>query len=123
MSKKTIIACDPGVNGGFAVHTADGILLFPMPESLPDMAQLLSGFKVADSHIWIEKVPKFVSKLTPAAALSKDWPTHRATRFTESNPRYGRTLSDSVAGSPAPPDPNGSVSSRRRPRSCTRTSM
>lgn len=67
---KTIVACDPGVNGGFAVKTSDGILLFKMPESLPDMAQLLSGFKVADSHLWIEKVPKFVSKLTPAAAVA-----------------------------------------------------
>jgi hypothetical protein len=25
---KTIVACDPGVNGGFAIHTKDGILLF-----------------------------------------------------------------------------------------------
>jgi hypothetical protein len=67
---KTIVACDPGVNGGFAIHTKDGILLFAMPESLPDMAQLLSGFKVADSHLWIEKVPKFVSKLTPSASVA-----------------------------------------------------
>ncbi len=67
---KTIVACDPGVNGGFAIHTKDGILLFPMPESLPDMAQLLTGFKLADSHLWIEKVPKFVSKLTPAASVA-----------------------------------------------------
>ena len=67
---KTIVACDPGVNGGFAIKTKDGILLFAMPESLPDMAQLLSGFKLADSHLWIEKVPKFVSKLTPAAAMA-----------------------------------------------------
>jgi len=42
----------------------------PMPESLPDMAQLLTGFKLADSHLWIEKVPKFVSKLTPASAVA-----------------------------------------------------
>ena len=70
MTNKTIVACDPGVNGGFAIHTKDGILLFAMPESLPDMAQLLSGFKVADSHLWIEKVPKFVSKLTPAASVA-----------------------------------------------------
>jgi hypothetical protein len=34
------------------------------------MAQLLSGFKLADSHLWIEKVPKFVSKLTPAASVA-----------------------------------------------------
>ena len=67
---KSIIAVDPGVGGGFAVKTADGILLFPMPESLPDMAQLLTGFKLADSHLWIEKVPKFVSKLTPAASVA-----------------------------------------------------
>ena len=69
-SNQTIIAVDPGVGGGFAVKTADEILLFPMPESLPDMAQLLSGFKLADSHLWIEKVPKFVSKLTPAASVA-----------------------------------------------------
>jgi len=69
-SNQTIIAVDPGVGGGFAVKTADGILLFPMPESLPDMAQLLTGFKLADSHLWIEKVPKFVSKLTPAASVA-----------------------------------------------------
>ena len=67
---KTIVACDPGVNGGFAIHTKDGILLFAMPESLPDMAQLLSGFKVADSHMWVEKVPKFVSKLTPSSSVA-----------------------------------------------------
>ena len=67
---KTIVACDPGVNGGFAIHTKDGILLFAMPESLPDMAQLLAGFKLADRHLWVEKVPKFVSKLTPAAAMA-----------------------------------------------------
>ena len=70
MTKKTIVACDPGVNGGFAVHTKDRIILFKMPESLPDIHQLLIGFKLADSHLWIEKVPKFVSKLTPAAAVA-----------------------------------------------------
>lgn len=67
---KTIIAVDPGVGGGFAVHTRDGILLFPMPDSVPDMHQLLLGFKVTESQLWIEKVPKFVSKLTPAASVA-----------------------------------------------------
>ena len=70
MPNKTIVACDPGVNGGFAVQTDDGILLFPMPESLPDMQSLLSMLKRTDSHFWIEKVPKFVSKLTPASAVA-----------------------------------------------------
>ena len=69
-SNQTIIAVDPGVGGGFAVSTAEGILLFPMPESLPDMAQLISGFKVAESHLWVEKVPKFVSKLTPSSSVA-----------------------------------------------------
>ena len=67
---QTIVACDPGVNGGFAVKTPDGILLFPMPESVPDIHELLMDIKLSDSHIWIEKVPKFVSKLTPAAAVA-----------------------------------------------------
>jgi len=67
---KTIIAVDPGVGGGFAVHTRDGILLFQMPDSVPDMHQLLLGFKVTESQLWIEKVPKFVSKLTPAASVA-----------------------------------------------------
>lgn len=67
---QTIVACDPGVNGGFAVKTPDGILLFPMPESVPDIHELLMDLKLSDSHIWIEKVPKFVSKLTPAAAVA-----------------------------------------------------
>jgi len=67
---KTIVACDPGVNGGFAIKTPDGIILLPMPESVPDMAQLISGFKVAESHFWIEKLPKFVSSLTPAATMA-----------------------------------------------------
>jgi len=67
---KTIVACDPGVNGGFAIHTKDGILLFAMPESLPDMAQLISGFKMSDSHLWVEKVPKFVSSLTSSASMA-----------------------------------------------------
>lgn len=67
---KTIVACDPGVNGGFAVHCNDGIFLYPMPESLPDIQQLLNGFKVPESHLWIEKVPKFVSKLTPTTAVA-----------------------------------------------------
>lgn len=70
MPNQTIVACDPGVNGGFAVQTDDGILLFPMPESLPDMQSLLSMLKRTDSHFWIEKVPKFVSKLTPASAVA-----------------------------------------------------
>ncbi len=70
MTNKTIVACDPGVNGGFAIKTPDRILLFPMPESLPDMHYLLSGFKVANSHLWIEKVPKFVSKLTPSSSVA-----------------------------------------------------
>ena len=70
MPNQTIVACDPGVNGGFAVQTDDGILLFPMPESLPDMQSLLSMLKRSDSHFWIEKVPKFVSKLTPASAVA-----------------------------------------------------
>jgi len=69
-SNQTIVAVDPGVGGGFAVKTADEILLCPMPESLPDMAQLLIGFKLSDSHLWIERVPKFVSKLTPAASVA-----------------------------------------------------
>ena len=69
-SNQTIVAVDPGVGGGFAVSTSEGILLFPMPESLPDMAQLLAGFKLADSHLWIEKVPKFVSKLTSSASMA-----------------------------------------------------
>jgi hypothetical protein len=69
-SNQTIVAVDPGVGGGFAVKTADEILLFPMPESLPDMAQLLIRFKLSDSHLWIERVPKFVSKLTPAASVA-----------------------------------------------------
>ena len=69
-TNQTIVACDPGVNGGFAIQTKDGILLFAMPESLPDMAQLLSGFKLADSHLWVEKVPKFVSKLTPSSSVA-----------------------------------------------------
>jgi len=67
---RTIVACDPGVNGGFAVKTQDRILLFPMPESVPDIHELLMDIKLSDSHIWIEKVPKFVSKLTPAAAVA-----------------------------------------------------
>jgi len=67
---KIVIACDPGVNGGFAINTNDGIILLSMPESLPDMAQLLTGFKLADSHLWIEKVPKFVSRATPATAMA-----------------------------------------------------
>jgi hypothetical protein len=67
---KTIVSCDPGVNGGFAIHTQDGILLFPMPECVPDIHHLLTGFKAAESHLWIEKVPKFVSKLTPATAVA-----------------------------------------------------
>jgi hypothetical protein len=70
MPNQTIVACDPGVNGGFAVQTDDGILLFPMPESLPDMQSLLSMLKRTESHFWIEKVPKFVSKLTPASAVA-----------------------------------------------------
>jgi hypothetical protein len=67
---KTIVACDPGVNGGFAIKTQDGIILLPMPESVPDMAQLISGFKTTESHFWIEKLPKFVSNLTPAATMA-----------------------------------------------------
>jgi hypothetical protein len=67
---KTIVACDPGVNGGFAIKTPDGIILLPMPESVPDMAQLISGFKTTESHFWIEKLPKFVSILTPAATMA-----------------------------------------------------
>jgi len=70
MPNQTIVACDPGVNGGFAVQTDDGILLFPMPESLPDMQSLLSMLKRTESHFWVEKVPKFVSKLTPASAVA-----------------------------------------------------
>ena len=77
---QTIVACDPGVNGGFAVKTQDRILLFPMPESVPDIHELLMDIKLSDSHIWIEKVPKFVSKLTPAAAVAttKSANTHRS---------------------------------------------
>ena len=67
---KTIVACDPGVNGGFAIKTQDGIILLPMPESLPDMAQMITGFKVNESHFWIEKLPKFVSAVTPAATMA-----------------------------------------------------
>jgi hypothetical protein len=34
------------------------------------MAQLISGFKTTESHFWIEKLPKFVSSLTPAATMA-----------------------------------------------------
>ena len=121
-TNQTIVACDPGVNGGFAIHTKDGILLFAMPESLPDMAQLLSGFKVADSHLWVEKVPKFVSKLTPSssvATLHENYGIVQGLAY----PRYGRILLDSVANDHAPIPRSGSASSSRRPRNSTLTSM
>jgi len=68
--KKQIVACDPGVGGGFAINTPDGIILMAMPESLPDIHQILIGFKMAESQFYVEKVPKFVCKLTPAASVA-----------------------------------------------------
>jgi hypothetical protein len=69
-TNQSIVAVDPGVGGGLAVNTNHGIFLFSMPESLPDMAKLLMEFKLADSHLWVEKVPKFVSKLTSSASMA-----------------------------------------------------
>ena len=67
---KTIVACDPGVNGGFAIKTQDGIILLPMSGSESGIAQMITGFKVSESHFWIEKLPKFVSAVTPAATMA-----------------------------------------------------
>ncbi len=66
MSKtnKPIVAVDPGVGGGFAVNTPDGIVLFKMPESLPDICALINQLKVANSELWIEELPNFVSPMT-----------------------------------------------------------
>ena len=39
-NNKPIVAVDPGVGGGFAVNPPEGIVLFKMPESLPDICAL-----------------------------------------------------------------------------------
>lgn len=58
----TIIAIDPGVNGGIAIGFSDGRkppFLEPMPESVHDLAEALAEFK-EDSHAFIEQVGGYI---------------------------------------------------------------
>ena len=47
---KPIVAVDPGVGGGFAVNTPEGIVLLKMPESLPDICALINQLKSANAR-------------------------------------------------------------------------
>ncbi len=69
-NNKPIVAVDPGVGGGFAVNTPEGIVLFKMPESLPDICALINQLKVANSELWIEELPNFVSPITKSSSMA-----------------------------------------------------
>jgi len=49
-SNKPIVAVDPGVSGGFAVNTPDGIILLSMPESLPEICALINRVRIRSSQ-------------------------------------------------------------------------
>lgn len=72
--QEVILACDPGVSGGFACLTKsiDGtsITLDPMPESLTDIVQFLLLKKVSMAELWIEDIPKFAGKAIPSSTTA-----------------------------------------------------
>jgi len=69
-NNKPIVAVDPGVSGGFAVNTPDGIVLLSMPESLPEICALINQLKVANAELWIEELPLFVSPMTKSSSMA-----------------------------------------------------
>lgn len=69
-SNKPIVAVDPGVSGGFAVNTPDGIILLSMPESLPDICATINQLKTANAELWIEELPLFVSPMTKSSSMA-----------------------------------------------------
>lgn len=68
----TIIAIDPGVNGGIAIGFSDGRkppFLEKMPESVHDLAEALSDFK-EDSHAFLELVGGYIGgEGSPGSAM------------------------------------------------------
>jgi len=69
-NNKPIVAVDPGVSGGFAVNTPDGIVLLSMPESLPEICGLVNQLKTANAELWIEELPLFVSPMTKSSSMA-----------------------------------------------------
>ena len=69
-SNQPIVAVDPGVGGGFAVNTPEGIVLLKMPESLPDICALINQLKTANAELWIEDLPNFVSPMTKSSSMA-----------------------------------------------------
>ena len=69
-SNKPIVAVDPGVSGGFAVNTPDGIILLSMPESLPEICATINQLKTANAELWIEELPLFASPMTKSSSMA-----------------------------------------------------
>lgn len=67
---QTIIACDPGASGGFAVKTNDGIELISMPDTQTDIVKILSKYKTANAELWIEDIPKFCGVKIPSSTTA-----------------------------------------------------
>lgn len=68
--QKKIIAVDPGVSGGFAIKSEDGIELEAMPDSTTGIVKFLTQQKTANAALWIEEIPKFTGKMIPGSTIA-----------------------------------------------------
>lgn len=67
------IACDPGVNGGFAWTDSEQTSALPMPPTDADVAELLAHLssKAKDVTMYLEEPPLFAGRNIPGSAVGK----------------------------------------------------
>ena len=68
-----IIACDPGVNGGFAWTDSESFETAPMPPTDSDVCAFIAHLatKAKDVDLWLEEPPLFAGKNIPGSAIGK----------------------------------------------------
>lgn len=75
MNKPTIVAVDPGVNGGIAVFTPseDTTELHKMPDTDWDVVNLIKDIHLAKGRVvlYLEEPPLFAGKSIPGSAIGK----------------------------------------------------
>lgn len=68
-----LIACDPGVSGGFAWTDGETYAVTPMPSHAADIVELISHLstKAKEITMYLEEPPPFAGKLIPSSASFK----------------------------------------------------
>lgn len=94
---KTLLAIDPGVNGGLAWRNADGLHAAAMPDGDAALCALLSDLYCgAPIECWIENIPTFAGKNIPGHAIAvlygnfrfiEGWLTARGARIRRVTPQ------------------------------------